>query len=87
MAPRLIADRKKRPRSHWAAYQKGLRRAELAYVSELRHEANRRANYRLKLANIDSMLGKMYHERMSPLPRFEARKASLTAAIKESLGQ
>ena len=78
---------KKRPRSHWAAYQRGLRKAELAHVAELRHEANRRANYRLELANIDSMLGKMYHERMSPLPRFEARKASLTAAIKESLGQ
>ena len=84
---RFVAERKKRPRSHWAAYQRGLRKAELAYVSELRHEANRRANYRLELANINSMLGNMYHERMSPLPRFEARKATLTAAIKESLGQ
>ena len=82
-----MIEMKKRPRSHWAAYQRGLRKAELAYVSELRHEANRRANYRLELANINSLLGKMYHERMSPLPRFEERKAALEAMIKESLGQ
>lgn len=82
---KFVAERKKRPRSHWAAYQRGLRKAELAYVSELRHEANRRANYRLELANINSVLGNMYHERVHP--SLEARKATLTAAVKESLGR
>ena len=80
-----MIEMKKRPRSHWAAYQRGLRKAELAHVAELRHEANRRANYRLELANINSMLGNMYHERIHPT--LEARKAKLTAAVKESLGQ
>ena len=82
---KCVAERKKRPRSHWAHYQKGLRQAELAFVSELRHEANRRANYRLELQNIDSMLAHLYRPELRP--GLEARKASLTAAIKESLGQ
>ena len=82
---KLVTDRKKRPRGHWAAYQKGLRKAELAFVSELRHEANRRANYRLELQNINSMLAHLYRPELRP--SLEARKASLSAAIKESLGQ
>ena len=82
---KLVVERKKRPRSHWAAYQKGLRKTELAFVSELRHEANRRANYRLELANVNSMLAHLYRPELRP--SLEARKASLTAAIKESLGQ
>ena len=82
---KFVAERKKRPRSHWAGYQRGLRKAELAYISELRHEANRRANYRLELQNIDSMLAHIYRPQLRP--SLEARKATLTAAIKESLGQ
>ena len=82
---KFVAERKKRPRSHWAHYQKGLRKAELAFVSELRHEANRRANYKLELQHINSMLAHLY--RPEPRPSLEARKATLTAAIKESLGQ
>ena len=82
---KFVAERKKRPRSHWEAYQKGLRKAELAFVSELRHEANRRANYRLELQNIDSMLAHMYRPQLRPT--LEARKATLTTAIRESLGK
>ena len=74
-----------RPRSHWAAYQRGLRKAELAHVTELRHEAHRRANHKLELMNINSMLLRLYRLRLRP--RLEARKVALTAAIKESLGQ
>ena len=85
MAPALVADRKKRPRSHWAAYQRGLRKAELSFVSELRHEANRRANHRLELQNIDSMLAHLYRPELRP--SLEARKAALTKAINESLGK
>ncbi len=83
---KFVAERKKRPRSHWAAYQRGLRKAELAFVSELRHEANRRANHKLELQKIDSLL---YHKLCRPemRPSLEARKAALSAAIKESLGQ
>ena len=82
---RFVVERKKRPRSHWAHYQKGLRKAELAFVSELRHEANRRANHRLELANVNSMLAHLYRPELRP--SLEAREATLTAAIKESLGQ
>ena len=76
---------KARPRSHWAHYQRGLRKAELSHVAELRHEAHRRANHKLELMNIDSMLVHMYRPQLRP--SLEARKAALEAAIKESLGQ
>ena len=82
---KFVAERKKRPRSHWAHYQKGLRKAELAFVSELRHEANRRANYKLELQNINSMLAHLYRPELRP--GLEARKATLAEAMKESLGQ
>ncbi len=85
MAPRLIADMKERPRSHWAAYQRGLRKAELSYVSELQHGASRRANHRLELHSINSMFAHLYRPELRP--SLEARKAALSAAIKESLGQ
>ena len=85
MAPRLVIEMKKRPRSHWAQYQRGLRKAELAHVAELRHEAHRRANRKLELMNIDSMLAHLYRPELCP--SLEARKATLESAIKESLGQ
>ena len=84
---KLVIERKKRPRSHYAHYQRGLRKAELSFVSELRREANRRANKRLQLLSIDGMLKDPYrkdlHEEALGL---EARKAVLTAGIRESLG-
>jgi len=80
----LVIERKKRPRSHYAAYQKALRKQELSYVHELRHEADRRTNYKLELQNINSLLHHTLY-RSSLRPTLEARKASLTAAIKESL--
>ncbi len=85
MAPRLVIEMKKRPRSHWAAFQRGLRKAQLAHVTELRHEAHRRANHKLELMNANSMLQRMYRPQLRP--SLEARKAALSAAIKESLGQ
>ena len=83
MAPRLVIEMKKRPRSHWAHYQRGLRKAELAHVAELRHEAHRRANHKLELMNIDSMLVHLYRPQLRP--SLEARKMALEAMIKESL--
>ena len=53
---KLVIERKKRPRSHYAHYQRGLREAELSFVSELRREANHRANTCLELLNIDGTL-------------------------------
>ena len=85
MAPHLMIGMKPRPRSHWAHYQRGLRKAELAHVAELRHEAHRRANYRLELLNINSMLAHLYRPQLRP--SLEARKMALEAMIKESLGQ
>ncbi len=85
MAPRLVIEMKKRPRSHWAQYQRGLRKAELAHVAELRHEAHRRANHKLELMNINSMLAHIYRPELRP--SLEARKMALESAIKESLGQ
>ena len=75
---------KKRPRSHWAHYQKGLRKAELSHVAELRHAAHRRENHKLELQNINSMLVHLYRPQLRP--SLEARKAALEAAMKESLG-
>ena len=85
MAPRLVIEMKKRPRSHWAHYQRGLRKAELAHVAELRHEAHRRANHKLELHNINSMLAHIYRPELRL--GLEARKMALESAIKESLGQ
>ena len=81
----MITDMKNRPRSHWAASQRSLRKKELAFIHELRHEAHNRAKYRLDLQNIDSLLHhKLYRPELRP--SMEARKAALSAAIKESLG-
>ena len=76
---------KPRPRSHWAQYQRGLRKAELAHVAELRHEAHRRENHKLELQNINSTLVHLCRPQLRP--SLEARKAALAAMIKESLGQ
>ena len=80
----LVFGMKKRPRSHWAHYEKGLRKAELSHVAELRHAAHRRENHRLELQNINSMLVHLYRPQLRP--SLEARKAALEAAMKESLG-
>ena len=76
---------KKRPRSHWALYQRGLQKAELSHVAELRRVAHRRENHKLELQNINSMLVHLYRPQLRP--SLEARKAALEAMIKESLGQ
>ena len=61
------------------------RKAELAHVAELRHEAHRRTNHKLELMNVNSLLAHLYRPQLRP--SLEARKAALEAAIKESLGQ
>ena len=84
---KLVTERKKRPRSHYAHYQRGLRKAELSFVSELRREANHRANKRLQLLSIDGMLKDLYRKELhEEALGLEARKAALTAGIRESLG-
>ena len=84
---RLLIERKKRPRSHWAHYQRGLREAELAYVSELRHEANYRTNKRLELMNLEHMLKGLYRKELyNDALTLQARKAALESDIKRSLG-
>ena len=84
---KLVIERKKRPRSHYAHYQRGLRKAELSFVSELRREANHRANKRLQLLSIDGMLKDLYRKELhEDALTLESRKAALEACIKESLG-
>ena len=84
---RLVIERKKRPRSHWAHYQRGLRKAELAYVSELRHETNYRTNKRLEILNIEHMLKGLYRKELyNDALNLETRKAALESDIKRSLG-
>ena len=85
---KLVIERKKRPRSHYAHYQRGLRKAELAFVSELRREATFRANKRLKLLNIDGMLKDLYRQELREAAlSLKARKAALEAAVRGSLGE
>ena len=85
---KLVIERKKRPRSHYAHYQRGLRKAALAYVSELRHEMNYRTNKRLEVLNIEHMLKELYRKELyNDALTLESRKAALEAGIEESLGQ
>ena len=83
---RIFVEPKKRPRSHWAAYQKALRRRELTFIRELHAETNRRVNYKLELQNVDSLL---HHKLYAPSvrPSLEARKQALHEMITESLGK
>ena len=84
MVATFVAHLKKRPRTHHHFLQAGLRRAELSFVSEVRHGANRRANYRLQLQSINSMMTHLYNPGMAP--RLEARRAHLMEAARESMG-
>ena len=84
MATTFVVRLKKRPRTHHHHLQAGLRRAELSFVAELRHEANRRANYQLQLQSINSMMTHLYNPAMQP--RLKARRAHLMEAARESMG-
>ena len=84
---RFVIEGKRRPGSHWAHYQRALRKAELAYVSELRHEANYRTNKRLELMNLEHMLKGLYRKELyNDALTLQARKAALESDIKRSLG-
>ena len=85
MAPSLIVEPRRKAPGHWAAYQKAMRRSELSFIRELHVEADKRRNYRLQLASIDSLLHhKLYRPQLKPT--LEARKAALERATAESLG-
>ena len=84
---KLVIERKRRPVSHYAHYQRGLRKAELAYVSELKREMNYRTNKRLEVLNLEHMLKELYRKELyTDALNLETRKAAIEADIKKSLG-
>ena len=80
----MLSDRKLRPRSQWAHITRAARKPELSFNPELQHEARNRTEYKLGLVDAKSLHNKLYRPEMRP--SIEGRKAALSAAIRESLG-
>ena len=80
----MLAERKKRPRSQWELRTRAMRKPELSFIPELQHEAHRRAEHKLGLQNVTSLLRhKLYRPEMHP--DREGRQAAMSTAAKESL--
>ena len=85
MAPRIVVERKKRGPGFYAQAMKALRRRDMAVFRDLAVAAEKRRNYKLEIANLNSLL---QHKLYGPggEPNLIARKQALEAAVRDILG-
>lgn len=83
MAPRIVVERKRRPGFH-AQAMKALRRPDMVIFRDLAVAADKRRNYQLEIANLNSLL---QHKLYAPgaQPNLLARKQALEAAVRDTL--
>ena len=84
MPPRIIVERKRRP-GFYAQAMKALRRRDMVVLRDLAVAADKRRNYQLEIANLNSLL---QHKLYGPggEPNLLARKQALEAAVRDTLG-
>lgn len=84
MAPRIVVELKKRRPGFHAQAMKALRRRDMVISRDLAVAADKRRNYQLEIANLNSLL---QHKPYGPgaEPNLLARKQALEAAVRDTL--